>query len=145
MTVFSGSERRSSPRPITANDGMTFAVAIIARLKKKAHHVMVRPGTRPSNTASHASVATPAPGAMRPVAMRSGSTTHCRPRLHGIGRSAAIWVPMPRYRSVAQLDEWTGFIAQPRTTAPPPATMTPTMYSLADRDRDRKGVKTVEF
>jgi len=50
-------------------------VAEEARLKKKAHQVIVRPGTLPSNSASQAMAPTPAPGAQRPVATSSGSAT----------------------------------------------------------------------
>ena len=59
----------------TAIEGKTCVVAYAARLKRKAHQGIVRPGTLPSKVASQATAPTPVPGENKPLATRSGSTT----------------------------------------------------------------------
>src|SRR5712692_3920813 len=125
-TVLIGRKASPGQSEATTMDGTTCDTADIERLKKNAHHVVVRPGTRPSKTANHATIATPAPGANKPVAVSRGSITCWYPVLQGIGRSAAIWVPTARYRSVNTLSCVIGFTTHPRATIVTPAVTTPT-------------------
>src|SRR5947207_357611 len=101
-------DKGSWPIAAAAMEGRTWISTDSAGLKKNAHHGMFRPGTLPSKVVSQATSPTPAPGENRPVATRRGSTTVWCPVFHGIGRRAAICVPMAKYRSVGRAAEGIG-------------------------------------
>src|SRR5438874_8718460 len=127
-------------------EGRTWIRADSAGLKKNAHQGMLRPGTLPSKVVNQATSPTPAPGENNPVATRSGSTTVWCPVFHGIGRKAAIWVPMAKYRSVGNAAEGMGrYKNHARGSIPAPTAMTRHAYIRAGHERFVKGGTTLEF
>src|SRR5438093_11760415 len=126
-------------------EGRTWISADSAGLKKKAHHGMLRPGTLPSKVVSQATSPTPAPGENKPVATRRGSTTVWWPVFHGIGRRAAICVPMARYRSAGRAAEEIGrHRNHARGSIPAPTAMTRHAYIRAGHERVRHVGTTLE-
>src|SRR5260221_13092457 len=86
-----------------ARDGSTYALVSIARLKRRIHQVVPRPGTRPSNVASQARSPGPAPGATRPAAISKGLSQDCTPTRQRTGKRAAICVPTANDRQAENL------------------------------------------